>query len=1086
MVQRPDEREHRGILAWWARNSVAANLLMIIALVGGVIGFLQLQREVFPSGSFNGATVSVAWPGAAPQEVEEQIVLRIEEAVANLPGVERITSSAQEGRAFVNIEGQRNIDGDEFVNEIKLRVDSINNLPADAFRPVVSRWENQQQTYMVAIHGDVDRRELQRLGREIRDEIGAQVGEASIVNVQASLSEEVAIEVSEEALRRYGLTFTEVAQAIRATSLNASAGAVRTAQGRVQLTSRQLADSADQFGDIIIRQSADGSTIRVRDVARVVDGLMDVDFSGTFNGQTMVLVDVRTRGDVDVVRLSRQMQDYLERKRSEIPSSVTITEWIDMSDQYQSRMDSISSSAMIGLLLVLIVLVLFLRPIVAFWVTVGIATAFGGGLMLLPMLGVTLNMLSLFAFLIVIGVVVDDAIIVGENIHNRVERGERGLTAAVVGVQMVAKPVIFAVITTMMAFAPWMLLTGPEVQFTRQISIVVIAALTFSLIESLVILPAHLAHMGPQRMTGFFGPFLRFQEGIANGLVTFARNVYAPVLALALKARYFTVIAFVMMFTLAIVLMASGYVPFRFMPEVEDEMISVNIELPEGAPWARVEEVRTQLEDATFALNDHYAGRYEGFEMLVGSAVVANGSSVRAWIKVTSPEDRPEPIPMAQISQILRDAMGPVPDAESINFDFTISENVSGIQFAINHSDLDTLRLAAADLKAQLRTYATTYDIVDNLQTSAEEMRFSLRPDARALGLTLNDVTAQVRQAFYGIEVQRLPRGGEDVRVMVRYPRELRDSLDAVRDLRIRTPDGREIPLAAVADVEFAPGINRINRRERQRTVTVSAELSDQDAAGEIRRDLNETFFPAWRERYPGVSEGAIGDAEGQAQFMQELTLLQMVVLGSMYVLLAVAFRSYAQPLLIMTAIPFAFAGAVFGHLMFGMPLALFSFFGVGAAAGVVINDNLVLVDFVNRLRERGVGAFQALMDAGVQRFRPILLTTVTTFLGILPMMAERSTQAQFLKPMVVAIGFGVLFALFLTLFFVPALYAVGVDIKRGVLSLWRGERVPGIGSGWEGRISGAEGVDVADTPEQSRERRRPAHEPLAAPGPAE
>ena len=1086
MVQRPDEREHRGILAWWARNSVAANLLMIIALVGGVIGFLQLQREVFPSGSFNGATVSVAWPGAAPQEVEEQIVLRIEEAVANLPGVERITSSAQEGRAFVNIEGQRNIDGDEFVNEIKLRVDSINNLPADAFRPVVSRWENQQQTYMVAIHGDVDRRELQRLGREIRDEIGAQVGEASIVNVQASLSEEVAIEVSEEALRRYGLTFTEVAQAIRATSLNASAGAVRTAQGRVQLTSRQLADSADQFGDIIIRQSADGSTIRVRDVARVVDGLMDVDFSGTFNGQTMVLVDVRTRGDVDVVRLSRQMQDYLERKRSEIPSSVTITEWIDMSDQYQSRMDSISSSAMIGLLLVLIVLVLFLRPIVAFWVTVGIATAFGGGLMLLPMLGVTLNMLSLFAFLIVIGVVVDDAIIVGENIHNRVERGERGLTAAVVGVQMVAKPVIFAVITTMMAFAPWMLLTGPEVQFTRQISIVVIAALTFSLIESLVILPAHLAHMGPQRMTGFFGPFLRFQEGIANGLVTFARNVYAPVLALALKARYFTVIAFVMMFTLAIVLMASGYVPFRFMPEVEDEMISVNIELPEGAPWARVEEVRTQLEDATFALNDHYAGRYEGFEMLVGSAVVANGSSVRAWIKVTSPEDRPEPIPMAQISQILRDAMGPVPDAESINFDFTISENVSGIQFAINHSDLDTLRLAAADLKAQLRTYATTYDIVDNLQTSAEEMRFSLRPDARALGLTLNDVTAQVRQAFYGIEVQRLPRGGEDVRVMVRYPRELRDSLDAVRDLRIRTPDGREIPLAAVADVEFAPGINRINRRERQRTVTVSAELSDQDAAGEIRRDLNENFFPAWRERYPGVSEGAIGDAEGQAQFMQELTLLQIVVLGSMYVLLAVAFRSYAQPLLIMTAIPFAFAGAVFGHLMFGMPLALFSFFGVGAAAGVVINDNLVLVDFVNRLRERGVGAFQALVDAGVQRFRPILLTTVTTFLGILPMMAERSTQAQFLKPMVVAIGFGVLFALFLTLFFVPALYAVGVDIKRGVLSLWRGERVPGIGSGWEGRISGAEGVDVADTPEQSRERRRPAHEPLAAPGPAE
>ncbi len=1088
MVQRPGEREHRGILAWWARNSVAANLLMIIAFVGGAIGFFQLQREVFPSGAFNGATVSVAWPGAAPQEVEEQIVLRIEEAVASLPGVQRITATAFEGRGFVNIEGRRNVDGNEFLNEIKLRVDSINNLPADAFRPVVSRWESQQQMYMVALHGDVDRRELQRLAREIRDEISSQVGEASIVSTMASLSEEVAIEVSEAALRRYGLTFGEVAQAVRGSSVNASAGAVRTAQGRIQLTSRQLADTADQFGEIIVRQQADGSTIRVRDVARVTDDLADIDFSGTYNGQTMVLINVSSRGDVDVVRLSRQMQTYLEQKRAELPSSVTLSDWIDMADQYNSLMTPISNSALTGLLLVLIALVLFLRPIVAFWVTIGIATAFAGGMMLLPMLGITLNMLSLYAFLIVIGVVVDDAIIVGENIHNRVERGERGLTAAVVGVQMVAKPVIFAVITTMMVFAPWMLLTGPEVQFTRQISIVVVAALTFSLIESLLILPAHLSHMGPQRMTGFFGPLLRFQEAIANALVIVARRVYAPVLTLAIKARYFTVIAFVMMFTLAIVLMNTGYVPFRFMPEVENELVEVNIQLPEGAPWSRLEEVRTQLEGATFALNDHYAERYPGFDVVVGSAVIANGSSVRAWIKVTSPEYRPEPIPMSQIAQTLRDFMGPVPDAESIDFNFTISDNVTGVQFAVNHSDLDTLRAAAADLKAQLRSYATTYDIVDNLQTSAEEMRFSLRPDARALGLTLNDVTSQVRQAFYGIEVQRLPRGGEDVRVMVRYPRELRDSLDAVRDLRLRTPDGREIPLAAVADVEFAPGISRINRRERQRTVTVSAQLSDQDTAGDIRRDLRENFFPAWEARYPGVSTGALGDAEGQAQFMREITILQILVLGSMYVLLAIAFRSYAQPLLIMTAIPFAFAGAVFGHMLFGMPLALFSFFGVGAAAGVVINDNLVLVDFVNRLRERGVGAFQALVDAGVQRFRPILLTTITTFLGILPMMAERSTQAQFLKPMVVAIGFGVVFALFLTLLFVPALYAIGVDIKRGTLSLWRGERIPGIGAGWEGRISGAEGVDVADTPEESRERHRPGRDrdPAGAASPAE
>ena len=909
MVERPEEKQHRGLLAWWARNSVAANLLMLIAFVGGIVGYTQLQRETFPSGSFPGASISVSWPGASPQEVEEQIILRIEESLNDLQGVENMTSTAAEGRGWVNVEGQRDQEISAFIDEIKLRVDSINNLPRDAYRPVVNRWQNEQQTYLMAVHGDIDRRELQRIAEDIRDEIAATVPEAQLVNTQSRLSEEVAIEVSEEALRRYNLTFNEVAQAIRATSLNTSAGQVRTAQGTVNITSRQLADTAEDFEQIVIRQTPGGGVITVGDVARVNDGLVDADFEGTFNGQTMVLIDIRTTGDVDVVTLAQQMEAFLEEKRPELPPSVTVTPWFDMSELYESRMNSISNSAVIGLILVLATLILFLRPIVAFWVTVGIATAFAGGIMLLPMFGVTLNMLSLFAFLIVIGVVVDDAIIVGENIHNRVERGERGMTAAVVGVQMVAKPVVFAVITTMMAFAPWMLLTGPEVQFTRQISIVVIAALTFSLIEALLILPAHLAHLKPQKTTGFFGPLIKTQAAIADALIVFARRVYAPMLAVAIRFRYATVTLFVMLFALSIVLMNTGRVGFSFMPEVENEMIQAEIILPEGTPFSRLDQVRRQLEEAEFATDDHYAGIYDGFDMIQGAATITFGNSVRAWITVAPPEDRPEPIPMADITQVLRDNVGAVPDAEEITFNFSISENQTGMRFALNHPDLDVLRLASDELKQQLRTYAATYDVVDNLQTSADEMQFTLKSDARALGLTLADVTSQVRQAFYGIEVQRLPRGGEDVRVMLRYPRELRDSLDAVGDLRIRTSDGREIPLAAVAEVEFAPGISRINRREGQRTVTVSTELSDMDAAGEIRRALNEEFFPDLIARYPGLSEGEIGEAENQREFMAELRTLQILMLGSMYVLLAIAFRSYAQPLLIMTAIPFAFAG---------------------------------------------------------------------------------------------------------------------------------------------------------------------------------
>jgi len=439
---------------------------------------------------------------------------------------------------------------------------------------------------------------------------------------------------------------------------------------------------------------------------------------------------------------------------------------------------------------------------------------------------------------------------------------------------------------------------------------------------------------------------------------------------------------------------------------------------------------------------------------------LATNGQIRAWIGLAPPESRPGRLASADIAQRIRDEMGPVPDAEEIRFDATINEVGPAIDFAINHPDLDVLRAAADDLKDALRGFPATYDVVDNLQTSAEELRLTLRPDAQALGLTLVDVTQQLRQAFYGQEVQRLPRGGEDVRVMVRYPREARENLDAINQVRIRTPDGREIPLAAVAEAEFAPGINRIQRRERQRTVRVSAEVTDPDAARAIRRQITEEFIPDWQERFPGVSVGAIGQAEGEAEFLGEIVMLQLVMIGMMYVLLAVAFRSYAQPLLIMTAIPFAFAGAVFGHMALGVPFALFSMFGVGAAAGIVINDNLVLVDFVNRLRERGVGAFQALVDAGVQRFRPILLTSVTTFIGVLPMIAERSTAAQFLKPMVVSLGFAVVFALFLTLLMVPALYAIGVDIKRTVLSMWTGQKRPGIGSGYEGDTSGTD-VDI-------------------------
>lgn len=1041
-----EEAPRGGIVGWWARNSVAANLVMIIAVIGGYLGYNSLNREVFPTISVNGASVSVAWPGASPQEVEEQIIVRIEEALSDMDGIETITSTAREGGGNINIEGKRSVDVGEFIDAIKLEVDSVNNLPQSAFRPVVTPWRSQDQVVGFAVHGSADRRDLQAIGREIRDEV-AQLPGASIVNMWATRGEEVSIEVSEETLRRYDLTFDEIVRAVRATSLNASAGSVRTELGDVNITSRQLADTAPEFEDIIIRQTSDGGTLRVRDIAQVTDGFVDFNLEATYNGEPMVLVVVETSPNIDVVDTSQQVRDYIERKRAELPDGTHLSLWWDNSEMYTGRMETIASSALFGGILVLIVLFLFLRPIVAFWVTIGIFVAFGGAFLLLPMLGVTLNMLSLFAFLLVIGIVVDDAIVVGENIHDRVERGEPGLTAAIVGTQMVAKPVIFAVITTIMMFSPWMLLTGPEVQFTRQISLVVIAALAFSLIESLLILPAHLSHMKPQSNTGFFGPLIAIQRAIAGTLLSFARGIYRPMAKACIRNRYATFFGFLLIFVASIALMMTNRVGSVFMPQIENETIQTSITLAEGTPWSRTEQVRQQLDRAQDEALQYYRGEFPGeIDMIESRSTLATDGRIRAWITLADPEVRPGGLPTSEVAAQIREYLGPIPDAEEIRLDSTINDGGNSMNFALSGQNLDELRAAADDLKAQLRSYDTLYDVVDSMQTSTEELQVRLRPNAQALGLTLADVTNQVRQAFYGVEAQRLPRDGQDVRVMIRMDEESRRSLDSFREIRVRTADGREVPLETVAEAEFAPGLNRINRRNGMRTITVSAELSDPAARGDINTSLGEDYWETFEARFPHVSRDEIGQAEGEREFMSEVLILLLFALISMYLLLAIAFRSYFQPIVIMIAIPFSLTGAIFGHYLFGMPIALFSYFGVGAAAGVVINDNLVLIDFVNRLRSNGVGAYQALVDAGVQRFRPILLTSVTTFLGIFPMMAERSTQAEFLKPMVVALGFAVIFALFLTLLLVPAMYAIGVDFARFFRMLWTGKKQPALG----------------------------------------
>lgn len=1028
------------VIAWWARNTVAANLLMVGILISGILSFISMEREVWPTFRVNWVEVTVTWPGAAPQEIEEQIIIRIEDSLADLDNIKRIRSIAAENSGLIYIEASRQVDMDRFINDVKLRIDSISTLPRDIEPPRVREILTRNEMIRIGVSGDVDERILKRTAEKIRDEIALLPG-ASIVELFGARAEEVSIELSEPAMRRYGLSFDEVATAIRGSSINLSSGIVKTDTGDVQLRARNLANSQEDFENIVIRQIPNGGTIRVGDVARVIDGFEDVDLQASLNGEHAILVQVMSTEIMNVVKTSTSVRTWLKDAQARMPEGVTLTLYADESKAYYDRMETISKSALIGLFLVFGVLILSLRPQVALWVTVGIGTAYAGAFIFLPASGVSLNFLSLFAFLLVIGVVVDDAIVVGESVHEETEQTGGGLDSAILGTQLVAKPIIYAVATTMVVFAPWLFLSGVEVEFTRHISIIVIAALSFSLIEALLILPAHLSHMKQKEKIGRFG---RIQKRIASSITHFAQTTYRRWLLAIIKWRGLTASVFIAALIFSIGFVSSGWLKFSFMPEVESEQISINVTLPEGTPYARALEILAQLQQAEEALEEEANQSSDGSLKLVENWYTrARPGSVLALVRLTPAEMRE--MSAKQAADRLRELIGDIPDAENLEVGYTLNQKQPEIELAINHTDLDVLRAAVDDLKNQLGTYETVFNIRDSLQTAMEEVRFSLKPGAQELGFTLADVSRQVRQAYYGEEVQRLPREGNDVKVFVRYPKEPRTSMDSLTNFRLRAPDGREVPLFTVADISFEPGLKRIDRRERQRSAVISAELSS-EVRKDIYDDLQENFYPDWEKRYPGVSRGAIGQAEGEAEFMMEIMALEGIALFVMYALIAVAFRSYFLPLLVMTAIPFGFMGAVLGHLIFGMPMALFSYFGLAAAAGVVVNDNLVLVDYIGRLRDRGVGALDALVEAGVARFRPILLTSVTTFISLLPMMLERSTQAQFLKPTVVALAFGVLVATFVTLFLVPALYGLGEDFKRFMKGLWSGHKQKRLG----------------------------------------
>ena len=1025
------------IITWWASNPVAANLLMIICFIGGIVGYVQIERELEPYVEFPGARTSVSWPGASPQDVEEQIVIRMEEALSEVEGVNRMWAFAGEGGGFVTIVGKNGVDEDKLMRDVKRQIDSINTFPPAAEEPQINIFRSRDEIIRLAVSGDasVSERELKRFAEKTRREI-ALLGYVPAVELFGVRNEEVSIEVSEAALRQYGLTFSDVSQAVRGTSVNTSSGNVRTETGNMQLRMRKQADSQEDFENIIVRQDPNGAVIRIKDIATVLDGFEQVNLLATVNGERTILVQAMSGPNMDIVKMSKNVMGYVDKIKDDLPDGISITTWEDSADMYQGRISTIAKNFFTGLILVCLTLMLFLRPMIAAWVSIGIATAFAGGLALLPLFDVSFNMISTFAFLLVIGVIVDDAIIVGEAIHFKTEEGETGIDAAVGGTNMVVKPVIFAVLTTMIFFAPWMYLSGGTSEFTRAISLVVILALFFSLVESLLILPAHLSHLKPVNPKS---RIMRLQKRISDSLMWVAEEVYRPAITFALRRRYFTASLFMALMIVTVGLVANGLVKSTFFPEGESDQIEITVELPEGTPYTRSLEVLKQIQLAEKELVEEIEAR-DG-ALIENWYTRSRDNNILALVKLVPPETRT--LTAKETADRLRQLIGEVPDAETISVEYMDQNDGPPIQYVFNAKEFSDLTAAADELMDKLRSYEGVYNVVNDMESASEEVQFDMKPGAEALGITSAEVARQIRQGFFGDEVQRLPRDGEDVRVYVRYPRADRESLDFLNSIRLRTNDGRELPLSAVAELRFEKGTNRILRRERQRALIVSAEVVS-DRIEEIRKDLREEFFQDFDTRHPNVKRGNIGRSQGEAEFQQELMTFFLIAIGIAYFLVAVSFKSYWEPILILlAAIPFCYCGMIFGHLIMGSTMSLLSILGMFAAAGVAVNDNLVLLDYVHRLRDQGMDGAKALVEAGTRRFRPILLTSLTTFVGLLPLLTERSLQAQWLIPIGISLAFGVLFALFVTLFFVPALYGIGADIRRFVITHWTGIRQP-------------------------------------------
>jgi multidrug efflux pump subunit AcrB len=1074
---------------WSIKNNVTVNLVMVFIIVAGLFTVMKMRREMFPQFALDMIVVSVDYPGSSPEEVEEGICIKIEEQIEGIEGIDRIVSTAREGNGEVLVELESGFDVQKALDEIKAEVDRIDTFPEEAEEPLVLEIVKRDPTIYVALYGDVEEKRLRQAAEKVRDDlldarIVSQLDTATPDGIFSTILKrfkfkqlevitqielvgvrdyEIAVEVSEENLRRFGLSFDQMVSAVRAGSIDLPGGKIKTEQGEILIRSKGQLYTGKEFESIPLITRPDGTVVRLGQVATVIDEFADVDIKSRFNGKPAAIVRVSRTSEQDVIDIANIARNYVATHNHKMSAEIDMAIWGDLSVLVRDRIDLMLRNGFQGITLVFIALALFLNFRLAFWVAIGIPISFMAAFLMLNAFGQTVNMISLFAFIMTLGILVDDAIIVGENIYTHYNRGKSPAAAVVDGLKEVGKPVVMAVSTTVVAFMPLMFIGGIMGKFIAVMPMAVIIILISEKLKA--------------RLNSWHE---RVRGGIEQGLQFVITRLYTPAINYVVKNRYFTFSIGIGVLIISLGIVAGGYVPFVFFPKGESDWLIAEVNYPLGTPVDLTEKTIQHLERKAFELNNEFSEFSEENGDLVKNTFALIGLIPRrdwkpaeigshvgeVWVELVTSAERTG-ISTNDLQSRWRRVVGELPGIERLAF-FTLEGGPAGnaIEIQLTGQDFDQLSLAADELKDEIKTYPGTYDISDNFKPGKQEKKIRVKEGARSIGITMRDLARQVRQAFYGEEALRIQRGRDDVKVMVRYADKQRSSLSGFEEMRIRTGDGQEIPIEEVADISHGRAYSIINRVDRKRTVTVISDIDETSAnASQIVADLKANFLPKLVEHYPGITYDLEGQEKRTRESIDSLKGGYLLAMMGIFLLLASQFRSYIQPVIIMMAIPFGLIGAVFGHLVMGMEFTMISIFGIVALSGIVVNDSLILIDFINRAVRRGVDIETAVVESGKARFRPVLLTSITTIAGLLPILLERSFQAQFLIPMAISICFGLLAATVLTLLYVPALYLIVRDIRNSVVARFqRAEEGP--------QLAGDGGQMAAGTDPMTEERR--------------